>query len=100
MGRLAVEAKFAWQRMTRGWDDRAVWNVDRDLAEHVADLLEELALTTTSWPDTDEFPEPADWIYALQDNAAKLRRMGSNGANPEGVEAMRWVADHLPHLWD
>lgn len=98
--RLAQETKFAWQRMTRGWDDRAVWDVDRHLAEHVADLLEALALTTSGWPNTEEFPEPTDWICALRVNAAKLRRSKDHGDDEAGQEAMRWVADHLPHLGD
>lgn len=36
------KAKFAYQRLTRGWDDRAVWSVDYWLDSMMPDILRKL----------------------------------------------------------
>lgn len=39
---LTNPIKWAWQRVFRGWDDRAVWGVDAYLAELMPQLLRKL----------------------------------------------------------
>lgn len=31
--------KWAWQRVVRGWDDRALWSVDSYLADHIVAII-------------------------------------------------------------
>lgn len=115
---------FAWQRLTRGWDDSATWSLDVHLCATLADQLDRLADTSHSWPEGPEYPQYDDWAHALRENAAHLRvyasgrfdtssftqpdeipdvdashaRLESQYANAQ--EALRWVADNLGSLWD
>lgn len=36
------QTKFAWQRVFRGWDDRAVWSLNYHLAEIIPPILKKL----------------------------------------------------------
>lgn len=117
-------AYFAWQRLSRGWDDSATWSLDIYLARGLSQQLEHLAATTHGWPQSDEYPTFEAWADALQMNAARLRTYAENAfAVPSegepGTEApygawlresqhryeeaqlaIRWVADNLGSLWD
>lgn len=107
-----LEVKFAFQRVTRGWDDRSLWSLDVHLARTLAEQLDALAAQSHGWPQSDEFPEFEDWQAALRQNAARLHAYQARLFDPtgdetdipkvvaEGQAAMRWVADHLPNLWD
>lgn len=35
--------RFAWQRLTRGWDDRVIWSIDIHLAKVIPEWIGELA---------------------------------------------------------
>ncbi len=47
---LAREVKWAYQRVTRGWDDRVVWSVDEWLATIMPDILKKLKDTKYGIP--------------------------------------------------
>src|SRR5271157_4693879 len=42
------EVRFAWQRVFRGWDDRAVWSIDYWLDAKMPDMLRRLKDTSTA----------------------------------------------------
>jgi hypothetical protein len=55
------EVKFAYQRVTRGWDDRAVWSIDYWLDGIMPDMLRRLKVTKHGTPMT-MFPTEAEYI--------------------------------------
>jgi len=108
--KMANQAEWAWQRLTRGWDDTALWSLDVYWAKAMSEQLLVMADITHGHPDDEEFPEFTDWTAALHKNAALLAAYANHfdiHDNDEakaviegGQEAMRWIADHLPILWD
>lgn len=119
---LCNEIRWAGQRLVHGWDERAVWNLDLHLARQLSEQLLFLAEQGNGWPAMDEYPTAKDWQAALRLNANRLAAYASRfsrveqayrfGATDEQVaaleesltegaqEALRWVADRLPALWD
>src|SRR5579863_6336610 len=55
------EIKFAYQRLTRGWDDRAVWSVDWWLDRMMPDVLRKLKKDKHGTP-MSMFPTDAEYI--------------------------------------
>jgi len=83
------------------------WALDVHLARTLGAQLIHLADTTHGWPGNEEFPEPEDWDAALRRHGATL--LAYPGVVYDAVdeapieaaqESVRWVADHLPDLWD
>jgi hypothetical protein len=52
-------AKWAWQRVFRGWDDRVTWSLDSYLSEMIPQWLEHLKATSSGVPM--DFYEEKDW---------------------------------------
>jgi hypothetical protein len=109
MKRIQRATRHAWQRLNRGWDDSATWNLDRYLTATLGAQLNHLADTTHGWPNqTHETPEA--WEAALRTNGAKLAYYGhlDFASTPEqweaayagAQEALTWVAANLRDLWD
>lgn len=117
---LARAGQFAWQRVSRGWDDSAAWSLDVSLARTLGQQLNHLAQTTHGWP-SDEYPRFEEWQIALRHNAALLlayaegkfalprgdsdRELAVSVAESEkqyaeAQQALKWVADNLGYLWD
>jgi hypothetical protein len=48
--RRAQELRWAWQRLTRGWDDCAVWSIDWHLATYVPIWIRRLRDTKVGIP--------------------------------------------------
>jgi hypothetical protein len=99
------------QRVRNGWDSTALWSLDGHLTTTLSTQLAHLADIAHGWPAGDEFPEFEDWQTALYEQAAKLALYAAHdsgdldrseqlAAIEAGQEALRWVADHLPQLWD
>lgn len=131
--RVLLRSGRAVQRLRRGWDDTALWGLDRHLCATLSAQLNALADTTDGWPDT-RYESFDGWVAALRENAARLeaythrrnspaheihmnliiqgkdrettRAAGDAATRHEAdvtaaaQEALRWVADHLVHLWD
>lgn len=51
-----VQTKWAFQRVFRGWDDRAIWSIDWYLAKLIPQLMRELAKITHGTP-AEMYPE-------------------------------------------
>ena len=108
--------KHAVQRLTRSWDDTATWSLDYHLCLTLGSQLKHLAETTHGWPQSETYPEFEDWQKALNTNSQLLLTYTNkddivftdNGYDREQEEqiiknaqkALRWVAKHLPSLWD
>ena len=68
---FADEVKFAWQRVFRGWDDRAVWSIDFWLDDIMPDMLMKLKSESKGLPhfafegmDSDENGNYSDEQYS------------------------------------
>lgn len=101
--------RWGWQRLTRGWDDRATWSLDAHLTRTLGQQLLHLADTTHGWPDTvtDTFDA---WAALLREHGNTLLRYSATAYDTDrqdgeaaihaAQESLQWVAQHLPHLWD
>jgi len=108
--KLVNQTEWAWQRLTRGWDDTALWSLDSYWARTMSAQLLAMAEVTHGWPQGEEFPEYEDWVTALRENAELLAAYGTMfdlasideeaAAVEGGQKAMRWIAEHFPSLWD
>lgn len=58
---LTNPIKWAWQRVFRGWDNRAVWSIDAYLAELIPQLLRKLKVDSHGIP-AGMFDQPLDEI--------------------------------------
>lgn len=89
-------------RARRGWAPSDTWSLDQHLCRILGEMLEHLADHTHGWPQSDEFPQFADWHTALQRTAEMLLRYEPD--DPDAVTnaqgALEWVAEHLQSLWD
>ena len=65
--------KWAYQRVTRGFCDYDVWDLDTHMTELFAQTIEHLANTSHSYPGNTEFPTPESWDNYLREIVAKLR---------------------------
>lgn len=65
--------KWAWQRLFRGWDDRAVWSIDVHLANVIPQMVRQLKEVTHGTPH--EMFEEDDWDdekYEYKEGALEL----------------------------
>lgn len=101
---------FARQRVTRGWDDSAVWSLDVWLCRTLGAQLTHMAGIAHGWPAGGEWTFDM-WVNTLRENGDALTAYGeTNELDVSAVEAdallaaaqdaLRWVADNLPALWD
>ena len=105
---VAREIVFAWQRVTRGWDDRSVWSLDWSLCKTLGAQLIYLADTSHGWPGNDTYVEFEHWEDALRFHGSVLSQVAIFSDDIDGetqrIESARlslhWVADNLGHLWD
>lgn len=106
----ARDVLFAWQRLTRGWDDRSLWSLDHYVCRTLGAQLTQLAETTHGWPQSDEYPTFEDWQTALRVHGAALTEAANTditddfenteAAYAKAQESLHWVADNLGDLWD
>ena len=47
---LRRDVKFAWQRLTRGWDDSETWNLDTRLSEMILPRLKRFKEIARTYP--------------------------------------------------
>lgn len=98
--RLFVDTAIA--RARHGWAPRDTWSLDGHLCRTLGAMLNHLAEHTHGWPQGPDFPEFTDWQSALRTQAAALRTYEADD-EPTIVpaqDALRWVAENLPALWD
>lgn len=103
---------YAYQRLTRGWDDTATWSLDTHLCLTLGEQLKHLAKTTHGWPQSDKYPTFEDWQKALNHHGDILIAYGKeweddvdflnkeNRKLKAAQTSLRWVAANLGGLWD
>lgn len=114
---VANNVKYAFQRLTRSWDDTSTWSLDYHLCLTLGNQLKHLAENSHGWPQSEKFPEFEDWKQALIENGDLLLEYANKDAvlfaegnsysleqeaefTAKAQQALRWVADNLNGLWD
>jgi hypothetical protein len=104
-------AKYARQRVTRGWDDTATWSLDTHLARTLGAQLSHLADVTHGFPSGRTYQEFEQWQEALRTNGKALT-LYAEGIHEyednidhakliaDAEAALHWVADNFGSLWD
>lgn len=105
-----TRVETAWARARRGWAPADTWSMDVHLCDIVAGMLLHLADNAHGWPGSPEFETPQEWDTALRSTAVALGAYADahdtgDDADDETVlaeakQAMHWVAENLPSLWD
>jgi len=72
--RPIYQSLHASQRLFRGWDDRATYDLGIFLCSQIADQLDHLAETSHGWPSGEEYPTYDEWTKTLREKASNLRR--------------------------
>lgn len=71
--RAVRAAKYASQRLSRSWDDRAIWSLDHHICSTLAQQLRALADSPFGWPG-EPWESPEHWESDLRKNAALLEQ--------------------------
>jgi hypothetical protein len=100
--RVRLFLETATARARRGWAPRDTWSLDGYLCRTLGAMLDHLAEHTHGWPQGPDFPEFADWQKALRTQAAALLAYEADDEPTiaPAQNAIHWVADNLPALWD
>lgn len=107
--RLPRRARWAYQRVTRGWDDTTLWRLDGWLAKTLGAQLVTMSETVHTYPG-DHYPYE-QWTADMKKHGEALQRYAvfdflespdewEATIYPAAREALRWVADNLGSLWD
>lgn len=119
-GKYAV--KWAYQRVVRGWDDRAAWGCGDQLARTLGEQLVEMADIAHGFPtdygpvhslpdNPEDNPHFATWVNDLRTHGEallayhrgdqlELTEAEWDVLSGRAQDALRWVADNLEKLWD
>lgn len=113
--------KWAWQRVFRGWDDRAGWDAGHHMSKTFGEVMLKMSETAHGFPDEhpsvhavvlpgegEDSPEFAQWKADLKKHGdallaySKSDSLGDDWdtAFEAARESMHWVADNLGSLWD
>lgn len=101
------EVKWAYQRVVRGWDDRALWSLDDHLTKTLGAQLVRMSEIYHGHPcDYDA----EQWGADLKKHGEALLTYQRTHYDSYGdewdeaykptQEALTWVADNLAALWD
>ena len=97
--------QFAYQRVVRGWDDRALWSLDHHLCKTLGAQLLRLADVAHGYPGEHGWTFEG-WTAELRKRGRALEAYGlSDGRDydtvyPPARGALEWVAENLGSLWD
>lgn len=98
---------WAYQRVVRGWDDRALWSLDGHIGEVLGQQLVVMAETSSGYP-----PDYGDmqWAADLKKHGEALQAYAKrqfdctvddwDALYVPAQEALRWVANNLAGLRD
>lgn len=103
------QVRWAYQRVTRGWDDRAVWSLDTHLSLVLGQQLIKMADIAHGYPGTEGWTFER-WTTELRTHGEALLAY-SNQWHETSLDdweaiyqparvALLWVADNLSSLWD
>ena len=105
------QVKWAYQRVVRGWDDRALWSLDDQLSRSLGAQLTQMAKGGMSYPGTEVYPSFELWQTDLHKHGAALATYARVHYETDTTdeweliyqparEALMWVAENLGNLWD
>ena len=103
------QIKWAYQRVTRGWDDRAVWSLDTHLSLVLGQQLIKMADIAHGYPGQEGWTFER-WTAELRTHGEALLAY-SNQWDDTSLDdweslyqparlSLLWVADNLSSLWD
>ena len=96
------QARWAWQRVVRGWDDRVIWSIDLWLVERLPIWLRELKNSPHQFVPASLIPfHTDDW----EEDEEELDRLYQEWLNIldemiEGFEAAQKLIDNNFAVWD
>jgi hypothetical protein len=101
--------RWAWQRVTRGWDDRALWSLDHHVYKTLGQQLTEMADVAHGWPANSEWETFEDWQKTLRHHGEALTH-ASTALNvgdweedtkvmTEAQKSLQWVTKNIGCLW-
>lgn len=104
------QIKWAYQRVFRGWDDRAVWSLDTHLTKVLGQQLILMSEIAHGYPGTEGWTFER-WTAELKTHGEALTKYShdqwecSYSDDWEAIyqparAALLWVADNLSSLWD
>jgi hypothetical protein len=106
----SLAVRHSWQRVFRGWDDRALWSLQDHLARTLGAQLVKMAEVAYSYPGDEVYPSFEQWQTDLRRHGEALLTYQAKHYEVYGVdwdavyvpaqEALRWVAEHFAALWD
>jgi len=97
--------RFFYQRLTRGWDDSEIWNLEAELARHILPRLRRFKQLNNGYPDSltpeawDEILE--EMIHAFNFRAANMdQQMDALAETHERVQkGLELFGKYYCHLW-
>ena len=107
--------KWAWQRVFRGWDDRAVWSIDMYFAKTIAQMVRRLAKINKGYPvnlsmdDESLSPEQCaqKWVQILTEIAEGFEDYFNRETDCFGLtesekfkKAFDLFREYYSNLWD
>lgn len=97
------QTRWAYQRVTRGWDERALWSLDYHLAKTLGAQLVTLSRIAHGHPNNWTYET---WTVELAKHGNALQAYADDDLThydttyPPAKEALIWVAENLGALWD
>ena len=91
------KVKWAYQRLTRGWDDRAVWDMDYYLAELIPQLVKELKEKGQGFPSEMIPGDASGEITEEMEKAGREKWGGILDSIIEGFEEYNQVRNCVMH---
>ena len=95
------EFVYYWQRLTRGWDDSELWNLDNTISEFVLPRLKRFKAYQDCHPSymtEEEWDQNLDkMILAFENN---LEDFPTKEQDKQAEEGLALFAKYYVHLWD
>jgi hypothetical protein len=94
---------YAWQRLTRGWDDRSIWSLDDSFTKQLgAQLIEMARVSHHVEPSVEELTlygnallaYSTHWYNEGEDFMERFEKL-----RQDAEEALTWVGANLGRLW-
>lgn len=67
--------KYSWQRITKGYCDKDIWNLDDTILEYLGQTLLSLSQVTHGYPGNEEFNTFEKWQKYLEDLAFNFKKI-------------------------
>lgn len=96
---LKYRVKYAWQRLTRGYDDSQIYDLDSWLAKELGKRLLIWSAKVDSYPADIEYD---DWVDMIERHGVALILYNADyeWSIAPAQDALRFCAERLPELWD